>query len=54
MFVKFRPSTHQDGIIGIKAAILQAATAPAGSDPTNPLTNYGSFVNRPVDNRNIR
>lgn len=37
MFVKFRPNTDSDGVPGLKAAILQAATAPAGSDPANPL-----------------
>lgn len=37
MFVKFRPQSASNGIIGLKAAILQAATAPAGSDPANPL-----------------
>jgi hypothetical protein len=37
MFVKFRPSSDTVGIPGLKAAILQAATAPAGTDPANPL-----------------
>jgi len=37
MFVKFRPTTSSFGIVGLKAAILQAATAPAGTDPANPL-----------------